>query len=386
MRKSVCLILLLAVMAIAVGDSVARSFEDVEARTSNSSALSPAYCNVEHNVGNMALGISNDGTFGLGLAVSSSTTDCFTGETITQCEFPIGSRSRYLYAGALWIGAVVGQDTLVSTGADGWARAGHEFHPDNIPFGNMIYRSTIDPTRPEYAGAISEQDYIATYADTCLNCSGVGWDPIDGRPHLPLNLEVTQRSYAWSFPHTEDFVLIDYEVKNIGSEALSQLYLGLYVDADVHSLANNYNGYEDDVTGFLERVPASYLHPHCWPDSDIVNLAWAADNDADFGQVLFNYTPHVTATRIVQTPSDASEVSFNWWVSNASSSLDFGPMMRVNYRDFGTGGMGTPEGDRNKYYMLSNHEFDYDQVRVGTIGSEDSIWLPPPSGPVTCGV
>ena len=28
------------------------------------------------------------------------------------------------------------------------------------PLGNMIYRSTIDPTKPEFEGAISQQDYI----------------------------------------------------------------------------------------------------------------------------------------------------------------------------------------------------------------------------------
>ena len=383
MRKSVCPVLLLVIMVVTSGAVMARSLEDINARTSNSAALSPAYCNVEHNVGNMALGISNDGTFGLGLAVSGSTTDCFTGEPITSCEFPIGSRTRYLYGSALWIGAVVGQDTLVSTGADGWAWPGHEFHPDNVPFGEMQYRSTLDPTRPEYAGAVSEQDYIATYTDTCLNCLGVGYDPMDGRLHLPLNLEITQRSHAWSYPHTEDFVLIDYEIKNIGSETLTRIYLGIYVDADIHDLAISYDGFMDDITGYHSRQPATYLPSTCAPDSDIVNLAWASDNDADFGQILFNYTPHVTATRIVQTPSDSSMVSYNWWISNGNPNFDFGPMMRVNYRDFGTGGMGTPTGDRNKYYLLGNSEIDYDQVLVATIGSEDSIWLPPPpSGPV----
>ena len=78
----------------------------------------------------------------------------------------------------------------------GWARAGNEFHPDEPPFGNMIYRSTIDPARPEYEGAISEQDFIAVYADTCTNCTGVTPNP-DGRPHIPLNVEVEQRTFAW---------------------------------------------------------------------------------------------------------------------------------------------------------------------------------------------
>ena len=97
-------------------------------------------------------------------------------------------------------------------------------HPDEPPFGDMVYRSTLDPTRPEYEGAVSHQDFIATYADTCTNCPGVTADPVDHRGHRPLNLEITQRSHAWSYPHTEDFVLIDYEVKNIGPQVLNSTY------------------------------------------------------------------------------------------------------------------------------------------------------------------
>jgi hypothetical protein len=46
-------------------------------------------------------------------------------------------------------------------------------------------------------------------------------------------------------------------------------------------------------------------------------------------------------------------------------------------RDFGTGGTGTPEGDRNKYHLLSNGEFDYDQVEVGSIEPTDPVWVWP---------
>ncbi|MFH2050298.1 MAG: hypothetical protein ABIJ12_12725, partial [bacterium] len=47
-----------------------------------------------------------------------------------------------------------------------------------------------------------------------------------------------------------------------------------------------------------------------------------------------------------------------------------------------TGGLGTPEGDRNKYYIMSNGEFDYDQAFVGTIQQTDSLWLYPPQNQV----
>ncbi|UCE24701.1 MAG: T9SS type A sorting domain-containing protein, partial [Candidatus Zixiibacteriota bacterium] len=62
--------------------------------------------------------------------------------------------------------------------------------------------------------------------------------------------------------------------------------------------------------------------------------------------------------------------------------LDFGPRKKGTPRDpffdFGTGGLGTPEGDVNKYYMLSHDEWDYDQIYTASIGSSDPRWLEPP--------
>ena len=66
-------------------------------------------------------------------------------------------------------------------------------------------------------------------------------------------------------------------------------------------------------------------------------------------------------------------------ISNGNAALDFGPQTRRGVRDFGTGGLGTPEGDRNKFYLLRNKEFDYDQPTVATIDPLDTIWLPPPA-------
>ena len=342
-----------------------------------SSLASPAYCITEHNIGRMALAITNIGTFGDGFSQSGSV-DCFTGHQVQSCEFPKDSRSKYLFAGALWIGAVSGRDTLVSVGADGWSYV-REFNPDAEPFGDIIYRSNVDPARPEFEGAVSEQDFICVYYDTCVGCQGQGNDAIDQRPHIPLHLEVTESSYAWSYSYAQDFVLFDYGIRNIGEERLRRVYMGFYVDADIYSLVLGNEGAQDDLCGFREKQPALYMKPPCPQDSDIVNIAWTVDNDGDLNKVGAEPVPNVTATRIIRTPSDSLEVSFNWWISNQDASLDFGPQTKRRYRDFSTGGLGTPEGDRNKYFILSNGEFDYDQPRVATISSLDTLWMPPPA-------
>ncbi len=377
---SVTVLLLCLVLAgFSTGAARALYVEDPNQPPPAGTAGSPAYCIASHDIGKINLSVNNNGTFGDGYTASGSQ-DCFTDELVRSCEFPKGSNSTYLFTGVFWIGAVSGRDTLVSTGADGWSTSAREFHPEEAPLGNMIFRSTIDPAKPEFDGAISEQDYIAVYYDTCTNCAGLSNDEVEGRNHRPLHIEVTQRSFSWSYAYAEDIVLFDYAIRNIGNERLRRVFMGVYVDADIHPLSVDGDpGAQDDIAGFNEKLPATYLPVYCEADSDVVNLAWTADNDGGLdGPVTEPATPHITATRIVRTPSDSLEVSFNWWISNGNPSLDFGPQTHEKFRDLGHGGTGTPTGDRNKYHLMSNGEFDYDQVRISSIDQLDSVWLPPP--------
>lgn len=58
--------------------------------------------------------------------------------------------------------------------------------------------------------------------------------------------------------------------------------------------------------------------------------------------------------------------------------MDFGPRKAGTpddpFRDFG-GFLGTPEGDRNKYYIMRHAEFDYDQLFCALDHTADG-WLP----------
>ena len=334
--------------------------------------VSPALCTTDHNVGKLVLAVTNYGTFGTGFAKGPDL-DCITGETVLSGEYPKGSRTRYVFSSAFWIGAIVGHDTLVSQGADGWLPNHEELFPDISPFGDMVARSIIDPTRPEFEGAVSEQDRIAVYTDTFTCCvPGLeSFDEVDGRPHRPLYIEITQRSYAWSYPYAEDFVLFDYSIKNIGKQRLNSVYLGVYVDADVQMEGGSSTDAQDDICGFLDSANTNY--GGCdWRDE--VNIAWIADNDGELRKPNGPYLPNVTGTRIVRTPSDSLDVSFNWWVSNDEKPKDFGPQRKGHVRDLGHGGLGTPLGDRNKYAYLRNGEFDYDQVYTAAISPTDPDW------------
>jgi hypothetical protein len=327
-----------------------------------------------HKVGNMLMAITNWGFFGS--QIDEGFRDPETGELAPSCEFPAGSGIEYLFQGALWIGAIVEDDTLVSVGADGWQHV-NEMYPAAIPDGDIEKRS-IRPNDPAYhPDAISEADYIAEYTDTLTDQSYVASTPMDRRPHIPLNLRIKQKSYSWSYKYAEDFILFDFLIYNIGVKSLRKIYMGIYIDADVLHPEAFPNGFADDICGFKWTYTRESDNLE-----DTIRIAWIADNDGDPAAGAFNYASPVgvTGTRVVRTPNPELRYSFNWWVSEQydPAKYDWGPMMDDNYRDYGTGGLGTPEGDKNKYYIMSNNEFDYDQI-YSAIDFSSEGWLPPPA-------
>jgi hypothetical protein len=338
-----------------------------------------------HDVGNMRLCVQNNGIIGKNYA--DDFYDCFTGIRIDHaCEFPAHSEIDYLYTMALWVGAIVGTDTLVSTGSkypiDTWGW-GKEFFPDPPPGGDMVFRSTVADEPELREGAISEQDFIAVYTDTFI---GQSRDYFLGRHHRPLGLEVTQKSYAWSYPFAEDFVLFDLQIENIGSKRLEDVYVGIYLHADPGLRgAPEVDSAFGDVCGFLKTAPS-------WQGcgfEDILNLAWEADNDGDpfRGEFLDHIVwsgdaPHksvlgVAAAMKLRAPTDYCHMSYNWWTHSFYHDADFGPRRKANFRDFRTGGLGTPEGDVNKYYLMRSGEIDYDKAYTSTISPLDPVWMYP---------
>ncbi|MEW5922668.1 MAG: hypothetical protein AB1746_01630 [Candidatus Zixiibacteriota bacterium] len=333
-----------------------------------------------HNIGKIGLTITNQGSFGTGfINRDGNVNDPITGLRAPSCTYPFPGQQQYLFAGAFWIGAVVGRDTLASTGAEGWLYI-REMWPDPYPMGEIIHRSISNHDDEE---AVSEQDFIAVYTDTVTDPGYTGIDRIDGRPHIPLNIEVTQRSYAWSYAYADDFILFDYSIKNVGFREIKNAYMGIYVDGDV-KVDGSQTGHDDDICGFRREIPS----PTGCGFVDTIDIAWIADNDGRNDPAIscpgsFDATG-VTGTRVVRTPSDSLRYSFNWWISNLDPSLDFGPRKAGTaedpFRDFG-GFLGTPLGDKNKYYMMRHEEFDYDQLFTAVDHTAEG-WLPPPNDAV----
>jgi hypothetical protein len=349
------------------------------------------YCDASHSIGKLGLGIDAGR---LGTVYQYDVNQCIIGDWRgLGGEYPRWSGIQYLADAGIWVGGIVGGDTLVSmTSFIDRDEGGFEFGWDGLPEHALVYRSIADPEAPEYAGALSEEDFICWSVDTLSGRSGE-LDFLDYRPHRPLNLEIEQRSYAWSVAYAEDFVLFDVKITNVGESFIEQVYVGIQSDQDCGQSywepgggGDEYWISEDDICGFLKTHPSvrgcGFI--------DTIGLAWVADNDGDpiKGEFVLkggNKSPlAVQGIRFLQLPAATQQISYNWWVNNYGLGYDFGPRKKPTedkpLRDFHTGGTGEPLGDRNKYYLMRNGEWDYDQAFVATIWPDNQEWMFTPFG------
>jgi hypothetical protein len=217
----------------------------------------------------------------------------------------------------------------------------------------------------------------------------LGADYFHQRPHIPLGIVVTQKSYAWSYSYADDFILFDLELRNISKEDLHLVYFGLVVEGSVGYVP--YAGPipelegSDDLCGFLPQFPS-------WRDADAMdtlNLAWHADNDGDPLSGRFLETPSpfrscvgAVGVRFLTRFPSGTKMSYNWWIQEPRGYWDWGPRRRPAqggpFFDFQTGQNGYPYGDRNAYHVLSNGEIDYDMAYTALMGPNHPEWLDPP--------
>ncbi|MGC9365854.1 MAG: hypothetical protein ACP5FK_02295 [bacterium] len=332
------------------------------------------------NASNIWLTFTNYGFFG---------NDGEWGTEPYSCIFPAYSNQEYLFKGCLWIGAIVGRDTLCSVGGDGWLHV-KEMWPGCNPGDTIVERSN-KPNSPVFdTTAVSELDFLAVYTDTYTDPT----IPEMGPWHRPLGIEVRQNSYAWSYSYAEDFIIIDFWVKNIGRKNLKEVYMGLYMDGDCGPTGALYQSpkAQDDACGFIASIPLQYGGN---PDNpkDSIKTAWLA-NAALIGfqeNCAGLITPDVTGCRILRTPNPYLGTSFNWWYGNQNDIIaDWGPAFPDNPYDIlltqlnsqfspgdpqpGTPSYDDPRSDILKWLYMANGSFDPDQIDISYPGRTDTLF------------
>ena len=201
------------------------------------------------DVGNVGITVTNSGFVGRATVRNNPTGP-------PSFEYPLDSGVEHLFEAGLWIGAIRSDGTItVRTGADqssgGYSPGanGYEFAPLR-PF---TERSSLITSEVFSRRAVSHQDYLTAYADTfrVLPGTNIPMPDREGR----LGAEVIQSSFAWNFPFTEFFAILNFDIVNRSPAAWDSVWVGLYADLVVR----NVNTTTDAGSAFFNKNGIGYL-------------------------------------------------------------------------------------------------------------------------------
>ena len=196
------------------------------------------------DVGTIALTISNFGTLG---------TRNRYWPNQPSCEYPKGSRIEHLYQAGLWVGArsKAGDEYRVTTAVtDRFGSTSGGVLTDPYEFttelGSKIFvRSTLPDSRYYNENAVSHLDFVSEYTDRHTRNPATS-DSIFN--HKPLGINIHQESYAWNFPFAESFAIVSYTIKNITSDTLESVYIGMWAN----SVVRNTSYVRPGTTGYFD--------------------------------------------------------------------------------------------------------------------------------------
>ena len=182
------------------------------------------------NVGNVGLTVTNSGFIG-----RASVRNNPTGPP--SFEYPLDSGVEHLFESGLWVGAVrsdglvtVRSGAVVTSAGYQPGTAGYELAQASqiTEFSSLIESDAYSPA------ATSHQDFVSAYSDTADVVPGTSIPMPD--PQGRLGMSVIQRSYAWNFPFTETFVILDFDIINTSGTSWDSVYVGLYHDTVVRNV------------------------------------------------------------------------------------------------------------------------------------------------------
>ncbi len=245
------------------------------------------------NVGELHMNITNHGLLGSKYSIVSTFSEAPSG------QWPGGSGIEYLFCAGLWVGGVQHGEKLVSTGqyeAEFRPRRGPDhtiyearygrrirptpqaarqgariFEPSADDDGDgMINEDRLDGLDNDGDGLVDEDfEMMGSQMMVCTMVDNTELSREEYPDHDPMDLEIRQTAYAWEMEEIDDFIVVAYDIKNIGTSPISSVYLGMFVDCDIgyrdrgeaafDDLAGYYNGVVRAPNGIYESVDVAYM-------------------------------------------------------------------------------------------------------------------------------
>jgi hypothetical protein len=214
---------------------------------------------------NVRLNVTNSGTYGNAFRGYKN------GSGNPSGEYPAGSGVEHLFESGIWFGGLINGATVgVSTAAvdapQGYSTgaAGFEFYPEQ---GDVLEELSSLRNSPYYSpDAISHQDFIGVYSDVNVQVPGT---QIQIGGHIdPLFIKVKSRSFNWNYGFSDFFVILDFDIENVGEYTIDSAYFGLWANTVVRNINVTPAGsggaafYNKGGNGYLDSLQMAYCYDH----------------------------------------------------------------------------------------------------------------------------
>ena len=160
--------------------------------------------------------------------------------------WPAGTNDSYIFEGDIWIGAKKDGEVGVSE-ADGR-------HSEFWPTGDT---PEVISNKPGVTTKGTPTSQAITF-----RCSDT--NP-DANTDLILGLELEVNGFQWSYAPLYDFFILEYNVKNVGSDTLEDLFMAFRYDVDISSNETGTASYSADDFVALDQTPDA-LNPEAHPN------------------------------------------------------------------------------------------------------------------------
>ena len=160
--------------------------------------------------------------------------------------WPAGTNDSYIYEGDIWIGAKKGGEIGVSE-SDG--RQSEIWPTDDVPV--VISNKPGMTTK----GTPTNQAIM-------FKCSDM--NP-EANKDLILGLELKVNGFQWSYAPLYDFFILEYNIKNAGSDTLEDVFMAFRYDVDISSNETGTASYSADDFVALDQTPDA-LNPVAHPN------------------------------------------------------------------------------------------------------------------------
>lgn len=306
-------------------------------------AQEPPITDLVTDVGNLGLNVTNLGYIG----------HAWSKPFFPSCRYPLHGSVEHIYRGGLWVGARDSEGRVhVSTGAQD---ANGLTEGDEIrEFSNTVTMK-VDTLSNQQNSKFYDPAALATQQ---WNLYFDDYFTPEAGNHTPLGIQVTLRTLAWSSQAADDFVVLDYTLKNISGTELRDVYLGFWCDTTVGNIevtdpwddtGSSRWVYVDDFNGAWGGVGYG-LPEHCTLEDDPnIWMTYERDDDGELGLATSWVGIRLLGTNREALPAEGVRpVSYNQWRFRQVPDQD------DYYYDPGD----STQLLVGKYQVMSNGEFD----------------------------